>query len=309
MLPLIAAVLFISEFWLLNSAAQGLPTFEEFRAADRERRETGQRQTAESVRLMRIDPRRVARVVADDPNDAQMLWGAAELGGDWPLALSVNRTNAAVALRYACASAAKREYETALRWFRFCQNTDTNNLVPYLGELWILRQQSNTNETFRPPETASVYQDYAIPAARARIRVLEKAGYSPYSARRIGLMQNTYVEAMTQDLTREPTAQTAPFLLTVSHTMQHRPTLLLTEFVGLRLERVLLNGKLQPETDSEKRVEEIDDRRDDLQKLIATTERRTADFATEAEMVQYFDDVLSYGEEIAMKRLQLAVGS
>jgi len=48
---------------------------------------------------------------------------------------------------------------------------------------------------------------------------------------------------------------------------------------------------------------ELDRRREQLKTLLATVEREIVDLATEAEMVRYFDDVLTVGEEVAMKRL------
>ena len=242
LLPLLAAFLLTSNFWLLNSGAQGLPTFEDFRSADRERRETGRLQTAESMALARVNPKLIARVATENRDDPELLLGVAELrGGDWPVALEAGGTNAVVALRFACASAIKRDYPTALRWFRYCQTNDTGNLVPWLGELWVLRQQGDSPDTFRPPERVMEYRDYGVPAARARVRVLEKAGYTPYAARRIALMQNTFVESMAQDLSRDSVAQPASsFLLTAARAMQRRPTFLLTEFVGQSLERAAL---------------------------------------------------------------------
>ena len=303
-IPILFALLLISEFCLPTSAAS-LPSFEDFRRADRERRLTGQRQTAESMALMRVNPKLIARVGIENPNDPDLLLGAAELGGDWSAVLVAGGTNAVVALRFACASAVKRDYETALRWFRHCQTNDTGNAVPWLGELWVLRQQDKMPEAFRAPDGAMDYRDYVVPAARARIRALEKAGYFPYAARRIGLMQSTFVESMAQDLSRDMKApRAAPFLLSVARAMQRRSTFLLTELVGQTLEHATLAA--QPKADEkeiETRLEEIDTRRDELKQLVAVTERRTADFATGSEMVKYFDDVLAIGEEAAMKRL------
>jgi hypothetical protein len=293
-----------------SSFAQRLPTFEDFRSADRERRQTGQRQTVESLRLMQIDSNKVARLAAQNPHNPEILLGAAELGGDWSAALTGGGTGRVVTLRFACASAVKHDYETALRWFRFCETNDTGNVVPWLGELWVLRQQDKLPESFRAPDGAKDYRDYAVPAARARVHVLETIGYSPYAARRIGLMQNTFVESMAQDLSRDPNVQklAGPFLLNAARAMQRRPTFLLTELVGESLERAVLAAKPEAnEGEFDKRFAEIDARRKELRQLVATTEKRTADFATESEMVQYFDDVLALGEEIAMKRLQLSI--
>ncbi|HUI08349.1 MAG TPA: hypothetical protein VL486_15215 [Verrucomicrobiae bacterium] len=308
-LAILTAALLTSEFWLLNSGAQGLPTFEDFRRADRERRETGQFQTIDSMTLMRVDPERLARVAAENRRDPELLFGLAELGGDWPAALEANGTNAIVALRFACARAVKRDYDTARRWFRYCQTSDSNNIVPWLGELWVLRQQNELTDAFHPPERATDYRDYAGPAARARVRVLEKAGYTPYAARRITLMQNTLVESMAQSLSRGPVRQpTVPFLLDAARAMQRRPTFLLTELVGQTLERRVL--ETMSKTNEEaivKRLDEIDDRREEVKRLVSNTERNVVDLATESEMVQYYDDVLALGEEAAMRRLAAAV--
>lgn len=259
---------------------------------------------------MRIDSNKVARLAAQNPANPEVLLGAAELGGDWPAALAASGTGVVVTLRFACASAVKRDYPTALHWFRYCQTNDTGNIVPWLGELWVLRQQDKLPDSFRTPEGAIAYRDYAVLAARARVHVLEVTGYSPYAARRIGLMQNTFVESMAQDLSRDSSVQklATPFLLNAARAMQHRPTFLLTELVGESLERAVLAAKPDAnEEESDKHFAEIDARREELKQLVATTERRTADFATESDMVQYFYDVLGFGEEIAMKRLQLSI--
>ena len=46
LLPIFVALLLSSDFWHLNSRAQDLPTYEDFRRVDRLRRMTGQLQTA-----------------------------------------------------------------------------------------------------------------------------------------------------------------------------------------------------------------------------------------------------------------------
>jgi hypothetical protein len=259
---------------------------------------------------MRIDTNKVARLAAQNPINPEILLGAAELDGDWPAALATGRTGMVVTLRFACASAVKRDYETALHWFRYCQTNDTGNVIPWLGELWVLRQQDRLPESFRTPENAKDYRDYSVPAAHARVRVLGALGYSPYAARRIGLMQNTFVESMAQDLSRDSKVQelAAPFLLNAARAMQRRPTFLLTELVGQSLERAVLAAKPgSNEEESDKHFAEIDARREELKQLVGATERRTADFATESDMARYFDDVLGFGEESAMKRLQLSI--
>lgn len=260
--------------------------------------------------LTHVNPKLIGRVATENSGDPEVLLGVAELrGSDWPVALEAGGTNVVVALRFACASAVKHDDPTALRWFRFCQTNDTGNLVPWLGELWVLRQQGEMPDAFHPPARLTEYRDYAIPAARARVRVLERVGCTPYAARRIALMQNTFVESMAQDLSREQVVrQAAPFLLTAARAMQHRPTFLLTEFVGQTLERAALAGTSRTgEEESGMRIEELDARRDELKELVSVTEQRAGDFATEPAMVQYYDDVLSLGEESAMKKLAQAV--
>jgi hypothetical protein len=295
--------------FLALTLAATLPTFDDFRRADRERRTTGEFRTAESVALMQVDSKLLARVAAENRGDPELLLGLAELRGNWPPALAASGTNAVVALRFACASAIRRDYDTALRWFRSCQTNDPSNVVPWLGELWALQQQGQSTATVRASANATEYRDYSVPAARARVRVLEKAGYTPYAARRIGLMQNTLVESMTQDLSRAPVApETRSFLLNAARAMQRRPTFLLTELVGQTLERHALqavpNGN---EEEIVKRLDELDDRRADLKRLVSNIERNVVDLATESEMVRYYDDVLVLGEEAAMKQLGTAV--
>ena len=259
--------------------------------------------------LMRVDSKLLARVAAESRQDPELLLGLAELRGDWPAALEASGTNAVVALRFACASAIKRDYDAALRWFQYGQTNDASNAVPWLGELWVLRQRGKMLDAFHPPERATEYRDYAVPAARARVRVLEKAGYTPYAARRIALMQNMFVEPMAHDLSRDPVAQPiVSFLLSVARPMQRHPTFLLTELVGQTLERTALTRMPNAHQEAvETRIEEIDDRRQELQQLVSKTERNTVDLATESEMVQYYENVLAIGEEAAMRRLAAAV--
>ena len=290
---------------LLTSRVEGFPTFQDFRRADRERRETGQLQTAESMALLRVDLPLVARVATENPRDPELLLGVAEWRSDWSAALEAGNTNAVTALRFACVSAVNRDYETALRWFRYCQTNDVSNVVPWLGELWVLQKQGKTPDAFVPPSSAKECRDYAVPAARARVRVLEKAGYTPYAARRIGLMQNALIESMAQDLSRDSSMQrTAPFLLTAARALQQHPTFLLTELVGQTLERAALAAiPGTGEEESAKRLEELDARREALKQLVSAMEKRIVDFATESEMVRYYDNVLAIGEEAAMKKL------
>jgi hypothetical protein len=303
------ALLLNSGLWLPNCGAEGLPTFQDFRRTDRERRVTGEFQTADLMVLMRIDSELLARVAAENRGDPELLLGLAELRGDWLPALAANGTNAVVILRFACASAIMRDYDTALRWFRSCQTNDPGNVVPWLSELWALQRQGQSTAAFCAPPNVTEYRDYAVPAARARIRALGKAGYTPYAARRIGLMQNTFVESMGQDLSRAPVPpETRSFLLNAARAMQRRPMFLLTELVGQTLERHALQAAPDSnEEDVVRRLDELDDRREELKRLVSNTERNIIDLATESEMVQYYDDVLAFGEEAAMKRLAAAV--
>jgi hypothetical protein len=52
---------------------------------------------------------------------------------------------------------------------------------------------------------------------------------------------------------------------------------------------------------------ELESRRDQIKSLVSTVGARVVDMATEAEMIEYFDNVLGLGEELAMKRLAEAV--
>jgi len=252
-----------------------LPTFEDFRRADRERRTTGQLHTAESLALSRIDSNLIARVASEHPGDPEILFGAAELGGDWEPALRTNGTNNVVALRCALARAP--------RWFEHCRQFDPHNLVPWL-----------TARETTPPETAIRFEDYEVPAARARIRCLEAAGYSAYAARRLSVLADKPVLALAQ--------ATGDQRLRVARVMQESPTFLVTELVGQSLEVAALRAAGPVHGKNADRVTELSNRREQLQRLLARTER-AVELATEEEMVRYFDDVLAIGEEEAMRRL------
>ena len=90
-----------------------------------------------------------------------------------------------------------------------------------------------------------------------------------------------------------------------AQSLQRRPLFLLWEFVGQTIERALMARRPDADTSVEVRYRgaELDNRREELKNLLADVERNTVDFATEAEMVRYFDDVLGIGEEAAMKKL------
>jgi hypothetical protein len=188
---------------------------------------------------------------------------------------------------------------------------DEGNAVPWLVELRLLQaQQKGFAELKLPASRAMQYRDYATEAARARIRLLGAAGYSPYAARRLGFAPDTVVLGMVRELTEQPIEKAAaPFLLGVARAMQERPMYLLTELVGQTLERAATAAGVEGQTGAEAsmRSVEVDRRREEIKALVSTVERNIVDVATETEMVQYFNDVLNLGEEVAMRRLGLKV--
>ena len=313
---LIAAI--ISSFILLPSSfAAPLPTFDDFRRADRERRTNGQLVTAESLEISTPSADLLLRTAQEKAKDSQMLWGAAELLGDWPKkramfesALLASGTNTAIAVRYACAAAQKREFELALQCARSCEKQDADNIVPWLLEMWVLQQQNQSLDAVKPPASATRFQDYGTEAARARIWLLEAAGYSPYSARRIGVLTiDRYVLGMALELARHPVAPAiAPVLLTAAKSMQQGPVFIVTELVGQHVESAALMVREHADADTQlaQRMDQLQERRQDLQQLVAAIQRDAIDLATESEMVQYFDNVLDLGEETAMKKLAAA---
>ncbi len=271
---------------LLLVLATPLPTFKDFRQADRARRTTGQLETAASLALTRVDTNLVARAAAEHPGDPEILLGAAELGGDWEAALRANSTNAVVALR--CALAGHTQ------WFAICRQRDPENLVPWL-----------TSQEPQIPETATRFEDDEVPAARARMRCLEAAGYSAYAARRLAVLAHKPVLPLVQALLASPNTS---FRLRVARAMQVAPTFLVTELVGQSLEVATLrqmdrDGIRGADAD---RVTELSNRREVIQALLQETEG-AVELATEDEMVRYFNDVLRVGEEDAMRRLLQAV--
>jgi hypothetical protein len=292
--------------------AASLPTFEDFRRVDRMRRLTGQLHTAESLDVTRIDPGLIVRTAEQHANDPKMIWAAAELLNDWPnkraqfeVALREGGTNEATLVRYACAAAQNRDFEFALPLLQDCQKRYRGTLAPWLAELWVFRQKKQPLPSRDPPDWAS-FSDYGAEAARARVRFLEAAGYSPYAARRLGFMPDSYAIAMGRDLAQPPIdANAASALLTIAKAMQMSQTFLLTELVGQTLERSALASKEDADTSADVRfrVVEMDKRREEIKTLLADVEHNAVEMATEQEMVQYFDNVLSMGEEAAMKRL------
>lgn len=301
---------------LLSMAAsdQHLPTYEDFRRVDRMRRMTGQLQNAELLTLTQIDRGLVERMAKQGTNDYQLVWGAAELIGNWQTkralfesALTASGTNLEVALRYACEAASNHEPATALPLLHAVEKGDTANIVPWFVELNLLMAQDKGMADLKTvPSWAIRYHDYAAEAARARIHTLEAAGYSPYSARRLGFMPDMPVLVMARNCADKRIDQaTVPLLLTVAHAMQDRPIYLVTELVGQSLERAAIQMGLESQTSAEVslRTVELERRRDEIKGLLAAVGDKIVDVATEPEMVGYFDNVLSLGEELAMRRL------
>jgi hypothetical protein len=303
-------------FFLLVVLAAALPTFDDFRRADRERRTSSQLTTAESLAIGAPSADSLLRAAQEKAQDSQMLWGAAELLGDWPKkramfesALQASGTNTEIAVRYACAAAQKREFGLALQWARSCEKQDADNLVSWLLEMWVLRQQNQSLEAVKPPRLATRFRDYGAEAARARIALLIAAGYSPYSARRIGVLNiDRYVLTMTLELAQRPVDPAlAPVLLTAARSMQQGATFIVTELAGQHVESAATTARADADLQLAQHMEQLQGRRQDLQQLVADIQRDIIDLATESEMVQYFDNMLVLGEETAMKKLAEAV--
>jgi hypothetical protein len=285
------------------------------------RRMTGQLQTAELLKLTQIDRALIERVAKQGTNDYQLIWGAAELIGDWQTkralfesALAASRTNLDIALRYACEAAVNHEPTAALPLLHAVEKDDTANIVPWFVELNLLLAQNKGMADLKSvPSWAIRYHDYAAEAARSRIHTLEAAGYSPYSARRLGFMPDTPVLAMARDCAERRIDKAAvPLLLTVAHAMQDRPVYLVTELVGQSLERAAIQIGEEGQTNAAAigtsaevslRTVELERRRDEIKGLLSAVGDKIVDVATESEMVEYFDNVLSLGEELAMHRL------
>ena len=294
--------------------AEPLPTFMDFRRMDQTRRLTGQLQTAELLKITRLDPELIAGVVRRNTNDAQLAWGAAELLTEWPArralfetAVAAMSNRVSVAVRYACAAARQGDYDVALKWARFCQAQDGDNTVPWLAELWILAQRKmGLHLEQMPPVWTTNFRDYTADACRARIRVLELAGYSAYSARRLGFKPDSDALFIVQNICKPPFDEATKRLLRSSgESLQQQRQFLLGELIGQTLERTML--ALVPDADRNgevrARLETIGTRRERLRQRLADIERNTVDYATEVQMVQYFDDVLAAGEEAAMQKL------
>ena len=300
--------------FLLMLLAASLPTFEDFRRVDRMRRLTGQLQTAELLSVSQIDADLIKRTAQAHADDAAMQWGAAELLPDWTpkreffdAALRLNGTNTATMLRMACCAAKAGQFAAALSWLHECEDKDKDNMAPWLAELWILNQQKQPLHAAKPPESWTLhFRDYSVEASHARIKLLEAAGYSAYSARRLGFSADSVAISMARDLAKPPfDDEELPILKTSAKALQTSPPFLLDELVGQTLERMVLASRADADTSVEVRfrVVEMDERRDAIKQLLADMERTTVDFATEQEMVRYFDNVLDLGEEAAMKHL------
>jgi hypothetical protein len=305
--------------------AGGLPGFDEFRRIDRLRRLTGQLQTAELLEVSRLDAQRLIATAQRHPGDWQAQWGAAELLLEWPnkrlffeAALAASQTNIAVAARYAWFAARQRDREVALPWLRYVAQKESDNLTPWLVELWLLTPAPPAAATpleeiraLRPALWATVFRDYAAGAGRARVRLLEAAGYSPYAARRLGFMPETPPALMARELgSRHWEEEAAREILTrTARAMQAAAPFLLYEFIGQSLETALAQARPDRAGSAEARLRaiEIENRREELKTLLAEVERNAIDIATEAEMIRYFDDVLVLGEEMALRRLLAAV--
>ena len=311
------ATVVVSFFTLHSSSfAAPLPTFDDFRRMDRERRVSGQLQTAESLDLMHVDASLITQTAEQHRDDPILQWGAAELLTDWTrkqaqfeAALAVSGTNAAIALRFACDAAQNGKLDTAQTWLQHCQKIDPSNAVPWLVMFWIASKQGAPLDAIQPPACATQFHDAVAQAARARIRLLEVAGYSPYAARRVGVLgMDPVLPSMLRELAKQklpdPAAQ---LLLTAAQAMQYEP-LLIIELVGQSVEGMLLRARSGAETSPEiaARLEHLAARRESIKRVAADMER-IVDAATEPEMVQYFDDILTVGEEGAMNRLARAV--
>jgi len=300
------------------SSAQNLPTFDDFRRVDRLRRATGQFQTAELLKVTQIDGGLIQRVSRQATNDYQVVWGAAELIDAWPIkreifesAVMLSQSNREVVLRYACAAAQNYDTDTAMPLLHAAEKGDSDNIVPWFVELQLLSDPKAFGPDARknwkaPPLRAMRYRDYAAGAARARIRTLEAAGYSAYSARRLGFVPDMPVLAMARACAEKPIDKSvAPMLLTMARAMQDKPIYLLAELVGESLERATIASGVDDPADNgaSSRSAQLAERRDGIKALVSAMELKIVDLAAESEMIQYYDNVLSLGEEVAMHRL------
>ncbi len=80
-------------------------------------------------------------------------------------------------LRYACAAAQQKEEDVAFPLLHFAEKNDEGNAVPWLVDLRLLEWDSKEFADLKAPTSGTMcFRDYAVEAARARIRLLEAAG-------------------------------------------------------------------------------------------------------------------------------------
>jgi hypothetical protein len=281
--------------------AAGLPTFEDFRQADRERRESGQFQTAKADELTRVSSANIQALAAKRPEDASIQWGAAELLTLWaqrkPLyeaALNASGTNLVIALRYGCAAAVAGD-DSAGRWLRYCQQRDASNAVPWVAEAWVMLRDGKPIADIPLPATATQFRDGSAEAVRARIRLLEELEYSAYSARRIGYRVEMPVLGMMRDLAVSRWASSRSLV----QAMQHGATFIIAELVGQSVEIRWLKEE-EANAASVARMSQLQERREALQRLVSQVADEAVNTARERELVEYFDRMLTEGEEAAL---------
>ena len=289
---------------LIVVLAAGLPTFEDFREADKERRESGQFQTARAGELTRMDAGSIEALAAKRRSDALTQWGAAELLTNWAkrkahyeAALHAGDTNLVVALRYGCAAAQNGD-EAAGRWLRYCAQRDPSNAVPWIAEAWLQWKGGKPVTTVTLPATAIQFRDGGVEAGLARIRLLEALGYSPYSARRIGYLSDGAALGMIRDLG----ATRWVGLRDVALAMQQGARFIVTELVGQSVESHWLRE--EDSAAAKDRRAAVQARRDELQRLVAEVGATTVLTAREHELVEYFDRLLTDGETAALNWLK-----
>jgi hypothetical protein len=292
--------------------AATLPGFADFQRVDRVRRQSNQMTTDDLLRVSTVDPALILQTTEGRP---ELYWGAAELLKDWPQrramyerALAATGTNTGILVRYACA-AAKQGDADALVWLREAQKRDNDNTAPWIAELWWLRQHDQLMVLPNAPAVWTAnFRDYSVEASRARIRLLEAAGYSPYAARRLGISADAPALAVARELARPPVNQAAVLLLMqTARALQQQQPFLLSELIGQTIERTLL--LTERDRSYEFRSAELEKRREELTKLVADVERNAIDLASETQMVEYYNTELDKGEEVAMKKLAETVRS
>jgi hypothetical protein len=180
---------------------------------------------------------------------------------------------------------------------RLCQVRDPSNAVPWAVEAWLQQQLGNAVQPLNPPPGATVFADGSALAARARIKLLEKIGYSPYAARRLGYNAEQLVLPMLRQL--DPQRVSVAWLRQLAVAMQQQPTFMLTELAGQSLE-----NRLGPTAE---RVADLKERREQLIELTRSVGRHVVPLAREAELVRYYDEMLALGEEQALRRLHSTV--